>query len=268
MSDRMSASSFLVDELRRARAAAGLSQEDLGKAINYSSSLVSAVENGQRPPTRDYLVGVDRALHTGGLFERLLDNVVSLDRAPVWLRDWIIFEREATLLRWFQPLLVPGLLQTEAYARSVLEWGGLLDPAEVEQRVASRMERQAILAKPRPPTVIAIIDEGVLHRLVGTPAVMADQCAHLLASAVLPNVHLHVVPAAAGAHPGLAGPFILGKGHDFEVAHVDNNLHAQIVDRRAAVDTLIRKWEAIRGEALPRTQTIDRIREVAPTWQM
>jgi transcriptional regulator with XRE-family HTH domain len=263
----MSASGFLVSELRRARAAAGFSQEDLGKAINYSSSLVSAVENGQRPPTREYLAGVDKTLGTGGLFERLLHGLVSIDRAPVWLRDWVIFERGATLIRWFQPLLVPGLLQTEAYARAVLEWGGLLDPTAVEKSLASRMERQDILAKPRPPQFVAIVDEGVLHRLVGSPSIMAEQFERLLKAVEQPHVHIHVVPAAAGAHAGLAGAFILAKSREFEAAHLDNSLRAQVVDRRDEIDTLIAKWEAIRGEALPRTQSIELMKDVARKWQ-
>ena len=86
---------------------------------------------------------MDRVLNTDGLFERILSSLVSLDRAPIWLRDWIIFEQEATLIRRFQPLLVPGLLQTEACARAVLEWGGLLDESDAEKSVVSRMERQA-----------------------------------------------------------------------------------------------------------------------------
>jgi transcriptional regulator with XRE-family HTH domain len=264
---RQSASGFLVGELRQARAAAGLSQEDLGRAINYSSSLVSAVENGQRPPSSDYVVAVDRALSTGGLFERLLSGLVSLDRAPVWLRDWIIFEREATLLRWFEQSLVPGLLQTEAYARAILEGGGLLDPVEIEQRVASRMERQRVLDTPRPPSFIAIIDEGVLRRPVGSAGLMAEQCEHLLRMAERPLVQVHVIPATVGAHAGMAGAFILAKGPDFEAAHLDNPLNAQIVDRRDSIDRLIRRWEAVRGEALPRTLSIELIREVAKTWQ-
>ncbi|XVU26408.1 helix-turn-helix domain-containing protein [Actinoplanes sp. CA-054009] len=265
--DRMSASTFLVAELRRARSAAGLSQDDLGKAINYSSSRVSAVENGQRPPTKDYLAGVDRALDTGGLFERLSSELVSIDHAPVWLRDWVIFEREATLIRWFEPMVVPGLLQTEPYARAVLETGGLLSSGEVERSVASRLERQAILDRPEPPQFVGIIDEAVLRRRVGTPSVMVDQCDHLLTALGRPQVQLHVVPMEAGHHAGLAGPFILAKGRDFEAAHLDNSLQATIVDRRDAVDTLGRKWEAIRGEALPRAQSRELIKDVATKWQ-
>jgi transcriptional regulator with XRE-family HTH domain len=234
----MTASNFLLMELRRARSAAGMSQEDLGKVINYSSSLVSAVENGQRPPTREYVASVDKVLKTAGIFERMLSSLVSLDRAPIWLRDWIIFEQEATLIRWFQPLLVPGLLQTEAYARALLEWGGLLEESTAEKSVLSRMERQQVLGKVRPPQFIALVDEGVLRRLVGDHSIMVEQCERLLKAAELPHVSIHVVPAGAGGHAGLAGPFILAKGSDFEAAHLDNSLQAQVIDRGDAVDTL------------------------------
>lgn len=263
----MTASRFLVQELRQARIAAGLSQEELGRQMKYSGSLISAVETAQRPPGSEYVTAFDRALKTGGLFERLLKDMVSLDRAPVWLRDWIIFEREATLLRWFEPLLVPGLLQTEAYARALLEANGLLDATQIEEVVASRLDRQAILDRPSPPTVIAIIDEGVLHRQVGDAAVMAEQCALLLTRAAQHHVQIHVVPGAVGAYAGMAGPFILAKGDDLEAAHLDNALQAQAVERRDALDRLVRRWEAIRGQALPRGLSMDLIRDVMTTWQ-
>jgi transcriptional regulator with XRE-family HTH domain len=265
--DQVSPSTFLLGELRRARSVAGLSQEDLGKTINYSASLVSAVENGQRPPSRDYLVAVDGALHTGGLFERLLSGLVSIDQAPVWFRDWLIIEREATLIRWFEPLVLPGLLQTEAYARAIVSGAGLLDEAKIEQVVVTRMERQRVLSAPKPPVLIALIDEGVLRRWVGDPMTMAAQCGHLIDRAAEPNIQVHVVPASAGPHAGLAGPFILAKGRDFETAHLDTPWQAQIIDRRDAVDTLIERWETIRGEALPTRQSIDLMEEVAKTWQ-
>jgi transcriptional regulator with XRE-family HTH domain len=263
----MSASQFLLAELRRARSDAGLSQEDLGKAINYSSSLVSAVENGQRPATRDYLVSVDKTLSTGGLFERLLSNLVSAERTPVWFRDWLVVEREATLIRWFEPLNVPGLLQTEAYAHAVFTGSGLLTTGEVDQLVSARMERQAILTKPKPPTLIAIIDETVLRRAVGAATVMAAQCEHLLICADQPNIQINIVPTSAGAYAGLAGALTLAKGRDFETANLDLPWQSQIVDRSDAIDSLIRRWEAIRGDALPRTQSVDLIGEVAKTWQ-
>lgn len=260
----MSASTFLVAELRRARSAAGLSQEDLGRAINYSSSLVSAVENGHRLPTFEYLAGVDRALNTGGLLERLL---VSIEQAPVWFRDWLVVERKATLIRAFQPSLVPGLLQTEDYARAILSWGALTSASEVDRRLESRMARQMILTGSEPTQLIAMLDECVLRRPVGGRAIMAAQCEHLAEQGTKRNIALHIVPLTAGGHCGLAGAFHLAKGRDFEVAHLDDTLQAETVDRPEQVDLVIRKWEAIRGEALPRAQSLEMIREVATNWR-
>jgi transcriptional regulator with XRE-family HTH domain len=264
---QITASTFLVQELRSARIAAGLSQEELGKSINYSGSQVSAVENGQRPPTRAYVAAVDDALEKGGLFERLLGSISVLDQAPIWFRDWVVIEREATLIRWFEQSIVPGLLQTEAYARTILEVGSLHTEAEIERLVAARLDRQSILIQPEPPTLIAIIDENVLHRAIGNASIMAAQCEHLLDCASRSHIQLHVVPGSAGAHPGLDGPFILANGPDFETAHLDSSLQALITDGRRSVDTLVRKWEAIRGEALPRSQTVRMIKEMAAKWQ-
>jgi len=265
--DQVSPSTFLLGELRRARSAAGLSQEDLGKTINYSGSLVSAVENGQRPPTRDYLVAIDGALRTGGLFERLQNGLAGFDQAPVWFRDWLIIEREATLIRWFEPLIIPGILQTKAYAHAIIAGSGMVDSDEIDQRAATRVDRQSLLTGTRPPTLIAIVDEGVLRRRIGNPEVMAEQCRLLLDLGTRPHVQVHVVPRSAGVYAGLGGAFTLAKARDFEAAHLDNPLQAQIAGRSDDIDSLTRRWEAIHGEALPRPLSLDLIKEVVRTWQ-
>ena len=125
---QMTAAAFLVAELRRARARRGWSQDELAKAVNYSASMVSAVELGQQQPTAKYLELVDRALDTGGLFGRMSTELVSLDRAQLWLRGGQAISRRRGRFDGIEPLHVPGLLQTEAYARAVFEAGGLLDP--------------------------------------------------------------------------------------------------------------------------------------------
>ncbi|SCL33704.1 Helix-turn-helix domain-containing protein [Micromonospora pallida] len=265
-SGRVTTLEFLGGELRRARKESGLSQEDLAQRINYSSSLVGMVEIGHRTPSQDFIARVDAELAAGGLFERML-NLVRADAAPPWFREWISVEKEATLIRWFEPCLIPGLFQTEAYARAVLRGGGLLRESEVEQRVAARMERQTILSKERSPEVVVVVDEAVLRRRVGEAAVMAEQFEHLLRVIELPHVDLHVVPAEIGMHPGLAGPFILAKMPDGgEVLHLDTPLRAQITDRPEDVDSLQRRWESLRGEALPRRASRELVQEVAKSW--
>lgn len=177
--EQKTAAGFLIGELRRARTGRGMSQEDLGKAINYSGSLVSAVELGQQRPSPDFLTRVDKALDTGGIFGRMLEDLVSHDPTQPWLRPWLAVEREATALRQYEPLHVPGLFQTEAYARAVFASGELLDAQEVEKRVAARMERQAIFTRRNPPHIVAIVDESVLRRAVGERSVMREQLLYL-----------------------------------------------------------------------------------------
>ncbi|MDG4798044.1 DUF5753 domain-containing protein [Micromonospora sp. WMMD1082] len=188
-------------------------------------------------------------------------------REPVWFRPWVDIEREAATLRAFQLAWVPGLLQTEAYARATLA-GGVLTADAVEDLVAARLARQAILHRERGPLLVAVLDEGVLRRRVGDDrALMAGQLAHLLACAELPSLQLHVVPADAPSYPGLDGPFTIADMPDnSRVAHVDSPAQAQILDQASDLVTLERRWERIRGEALPRRRSLDLLREAAASW--
>ncbi|MFF0155551.1 DUF5753 domain-containing protein [Micromonospora sp. NPDC005203] len=125
---------------------------------------------GSRPPTGDYAIAIDRALKTGGIFGRLLDRLADLDAAPLWLREWITFEQQARTLRWCEVAWVPGLLQTEAYARAVFASDGRVSAEEVETRVAGRLARQQILTSDDPPHLVAVLDDAVLRRPVGVPS--------------------------------------------------------------------------------------------------
>jgi transcriptional regulator with XRE-family HTH domain len=261
------ATEYVLEELRLARTSRGLSQDEFGKLINYSGSHVSSVETGQRPPTEPYMVAIDEAFKTGGTYARMLDKLAKLDATPVWLREWIEFERAAIVLRWFEPAYVPGLLQTEAYTRATLA-GGRFAAEEVERHVASRMQRQAILSRETPPQLVAVIDEAVIRRpVVDRPGLMLEQVERLATLAELEHVQVHVVPAATGMYSGLAGQFIIADLPDHSRAgYADNQLDAQIVDGAASVASLARTWEIVRNEALPRRQSLELIKEVAKTW--
>ncbi|MEU7753577.1 Scr1 family TA system antitoxin-like transcriptional regulator [Micromonospora sp. NPDC049171] len=184
-----------------------------------------------------------------------------------WFRQWAELEQDATGIRWYEPLLVPGLLQTEGYARAVLGTGGLLPPSEVDLIVAGRLERQAVLGRAAPPQLVTVIDEVVLRRLVGDRAVMSGQLAHLAAVAEWEHVQVRVIPAENPWHTGLAGPFVLGRLPDgTELAYLDNQLRGQVVTDPVDIANLGRRWESVAGEALPQRQSIELIREVATTW--
>ncbi|MET8092987.1 helix-turn-helix transcriptional regulator [Micromonospora sp. NPDC005220] len=259
---------FLLRELRRQRIAAGLSQGALGGRINYSDTHVSGVETGTRPVKEDYLQKIDETLDTGGFFVGMWRDLVRDGIAPIWLREWIEIERDAVALRWYEPAFVPGLLQTESYARAVLRTGGLLRADVVEERVQSRMERQSVLTRDSPPRFYAVIDDAVLRRTVGNDReMMREQLEHIVACAERPHVHIHVVQAGEELYPGLAGAFIIAEMPDaVRYAHLDHQVRAQIVDRPDDIATVQAAWDAVRGEQLPRRQSLDVIKEAVKTW--
>src|ERR1039457_3531010 len=154
-----SAASLFLEELRRARASAGLSQEQLASKISYSPSLVSLVDTGRRVPTRDFAARCDEALAAEGRFTRIW-TLVSREATPSWFREWVEIEREAVSLRSWEPLVFLGLLQTPEYAREVL---GKARPGDsdtdVDKLVNARMERQQILGRENPPALLAVIGE-------------------------------------------------------------------------------------------------------------
>ena len=142
---------FFGAEVRRWRTSAGLSQEQLGQRIGYSAALVGKVETGDRTPSLDFAEGCDRALPTAdGLFGRLYELARHWDGGyPSWFAEWVEAERRAITLRTWQPLLVPGLLQTPDYARALfLAWHVADSDDQVDQLVDARIERQAIFRRP------------------------------------------------------------------------------------------------------------------------
>ncbi|WP_323374053.1 helix-turn-helix domain-containing protein [Plantactinospora alkalitolerans] len=258
---------FLLRELRRRRVAAGLTQAALGERIHFSDTHVSAVETGTKPLKGDYVKAVDDALGAGGALVEMWEDLVRDGSAPVWFRDWLEIERRAVMLRWFETTYVPGLLQTEAYARATLA-GERLTPAEVDQFVAARLERQSILTRERPPLIAAVIDEAVIVRgAEEARPMMAEQVARIVGCAQLPNVQLQVVSTGVGMYPGYGGPFTLAELPDNRrVGHADNQLAARIVDGPDDVATLVGRWERIRGYALPVDQSLELIKKVATSW--
>ncbi|MEW2431487.1 DUF5753 domain-containing protein [Micromonospora sp. NPDC047644] len=188
-------------------------------------------------------------------------------REPQWLREWVDWEREALAIRWFEHTWVPGLLQTEAYARATLA-GEALTPDEVGDVVASRIDRQAILRRERPPLLVAVVHELVLYQSAyGDRPLMREQVAHLAQCAALPAVQVLVVPRDVGMYPGLGGGFIVAELPDgSQVAHIDSQVRAQILNGAADVATLNHRWERIRSEALSRQQSLDLIRKAAGSW--
>jgi transcriptional regulator with XRE-family HTH domain len=246
-----------INELRHARAAAGLSQEQLAEAMNFSPSLVSKVESGDRPPSREFAARCDDVLDRDGLFGRLRSHLLE-SAAPRWLRDWIDVESDATSIRAYHPNLVIGLLQTPDYARTLISADPRATPEEIDRRVTLRMERQAILDR---AGLVAVLDEAALRRPVAPPGVMYEQLMSLLER----PVELQVIEL--GAHVGVNGPLMIATTDGVEVAYIEGQLGGSVIERRGDLAEIVRTWETIRGEALNRRRSRDLIKDVAEQWK-
>ncbi|MFI0417235.1 helix-turn-helix domain-containing protein [Spongiactinospora sp. 9N601] len=206
-------------EMRRLRDAAGMTIQQAADELEWSTSKISRLENGL---TRRPDVHVIRVLCAAYRVEdeQVVNGLVTLAREarhPAWwtvYRDvfrgpYVGLEAEAAAISSYQLGLIPGLLQTPDYARAITRAASVRDPAEVERRVAARMERQRILEKDDPTRLWAVIDEAALLRTVHLPQVHERQLRRLIDTSPLSHVKLQVLPMSAGPHAGLAGQFVI-----------------------------------------------------------
>ncbi|NKZ06839.1 helix-turn-helix domain-containing protein [Actinomadura latina] len=196
-------------ELRYYREQVGYTQDRFAQMIYVSSSLIAMVETGKRTPKPSFIKDCDQALDTGGALARLWKRLIESSYLE-WFRPVVEIESDAVAMIKYEAQAVPGLLQTEEYARALLRTGpARASDAKIEQHVAARMNRQHVLTKDAPPLLWAIMDENVLRRPVGGTKVMCNQFAWLVEAAKSPDVILQVLPFAAGAHAGINGSMTL-----------------------------------------------------------
>jgi transcriptional regulator with XRE-family HTH domain len=259
----MSASEYLIADLRRVRELVGLTQEAWGERIHFSAKHVGAIERGERPALPDYLEAVDRAF--GTTFVKFYREFVTGEWAPVWYRPFVEHESRATLIRHYQPLLIPGLLQTEAYARAVI--GTTRSGSVLEDAVSGRLTRQEVVTREaNPARLVVVLDEGVLYRPIGGTAVMREQLLALVEAVRRPNVSVFIVPAHVGAYAGLDGPVALASGHRSIVGFVDGHPAGGVVESVDGVEDLERRWEAVREYAQPQDASLELITKAADSW--
>jgi DNA-binding XRE family transcriptional regulator len=256
---------FFGAELRRWRTAAGLSQEQLGDRLSYSAALVGKIETGDRAPSLDFAQGCDRALpDAGGLFARLYEFARQWGGGhPPWFSGWLEAERRATSLRWWEPLLIPGLLQTEDYARAIL--GANPDTDEdIDSHVVARMERQAVLERDKPPALWVALDEFVLHRCVGSPAVMREQLTHLAEMALRSRITVQIVPSRIGVHAGLMGAFIIASFEGAsDIVYLETSSGGRTVEQSRVIEQVTLRFDTLRSVALPKDDSRSLILKVA-----
>jgi transcriptional regulator with XRE-family HTH domain len=262
----------LSSRLRRLRETCGLSREDVAEQTGINPATLYRIETARvRPQGRTLaalltLYGVDDAERAS------LVRVLKDARQRGWLQAYeselpeeysayIEFEDEARSVWNYESLFVPGLLQTEPYARAVI--AGVLPTMNrdgIERLVNVRMERQAVLTRERPLQLWAICDEAALHRVVGGAKVMREQLVHLAEAAELPHVTLQLIPFEAGAHPGMPGPFVvMDFANDPNVVYIDSMAGDLFLEEEPEIRRYSAMFEHLRAIALSPTASAELI---------
>jgi hypothetical protein len=211
---------------------------------------------GVTGPERKRLIGMAERVKDTGWWE-------VIGGLPAESRTLIRLEAEATSIVNWQPLLVPGLLQTPDYVRALMRGGGVPE-ADAQGRVAARLGRQAILTRDEPPELEVLLDEMVLRRVLGGHRVMARQLRHLIEAAERPNVTLRVVPFGVGAHTGLDGPIVLlAFARNRPVVHLEHKLSGLFLDEPKQVGFFRREADRLAEVALSPAESVDLVARVA-----
>ncbi|MFF0577614.1 helix-turn-helix domain-containing protein [Streptosporangium saharense] len=268
----MTARETFSTELVRCRSEARLTQEVLAGRLHLDRSFVSHVERGKKPPTRVLAEGLDRVfkLSEEGRFVGLYEHMLREDGSLSWFMKWLDVERRAAMLQSWDPMLVPGLLQTPAYAQSVIGSNPLVDSEQVKERVLSRTQRRAILQRAplaRVPRVGLLFDEGVLHRPIGGPAVLVEQLRFLLEMATHPRLTIQITPMLLESAAGMMGAFALARLPDgLDVVTVDALFGGRTSVEADEVAEAKMWYEAIRVDAYPQGKSIRLIEDAIGTW--
>lgn len=249
-----------ADALQRGRATIGRI-EDGDERVRFRDIDVKAMLDLYQAPQEDGELLLALTAETRNGRKKSWWHDYTETALPDWFELYVLLEDNAQTIRQYEPELIPGLLQTRAYAEHVMSTpGGYLDEGEVQRRVNVRLERQSLLTRPRAPYLDVILNEAVLHRLVGGAAVMAEQLGHLLEVTQRTNAAVRILPWSAGVHGGMAASafaildFPTGP-HSSEqmeppLAYVDTLTGAMYLNKHGEVSAYRLVWDDLGKRAL------------------
>jgi transcriptional regulator with XRE-family HTH domain len=261
----------LGQELRRLREASGSTIDQVAERLACSASKISRIETGQSGISPREVRDIVAAYGVDGARAEVLVEMAREAKQRGWWQlygqvltgAYVGLEAAAAEIRSYEPLVVPGLLQTEDYTRAMVLAARPELPGElVEQRIRVRMKRQSLLSQDDPLTLSVILDEAVLRRPVGGPDVMRRQLERLRAAAELPNVTLQVLPFAAGAHGGMDGAFtmlLFDEPANQDLVFAANGAGGLFLEKEDELHTYADIFAQLRDTALRPRQSVDLI---------
>ncbi|MFF1709093.1 Scr1 family TA system antitoxin-like transcriptional regulator [Streptomyces sp. NPDC058268] len=249
---RQAAWEFFGAELKRRREDAGLTQVGLGERVFVSGGYIGLFEQAIRKPQLDVAQRLDEVLHTDGIFERMCRKLIKDQPYTEYFAHVVELERLATKLCEFEPVLIPGLLQTREYTRALCVASNPLASDEyLEELIRARMDRAELLNDATRPVYWAIVHEAALRVLVGGPATMAAQLAHLAAMAEERKVLVQVIEFAAGAHPRMGKMMKLMEFEDAPpTVYTEGVASGNLLDEPAVVARVKASYDLLRAVAL------------------
>lgn len=265
---------LLGAQLRRLREAKRISLEEAGNVIRASHSKISRLETG-RVGFKDRDVADLLTLY-GVVDEKEREAMRTLasranspgwwhdysDVLPNWFEAYIGLEEAASQIRAYEVQFVPGLLQTEDYARAVTMLA-YSNPREINRRVNLRLARQAVLTRDNPPSLWAVLDEAVLRRPIGGANAMRTQLKHLIEMSQRPNVTIQIVPFKAGGHAAAGGPFSVLRFAEYDlpdIVYLEQLSSALYLDKQDVVDSYLAVMERLCIEAATPASSVKTLR--------
>lgn len=252
-----------ASQLRSWRLRMGWTQVEIGGKLGYSASLISGIETLDKAPTADFAARCDDVFSTPGTFAKL-QELAAREAYPAFFAPVIPLEREAVRIHGWETGAVPVLLQTEDYARALLTSGRPKDGrGEIDRLVAARMARQAIAGGENGPLLWYVLDESVLRRFVGGPAVMRQQLDRLLDAADTPGIVIQALPFTADNQAGADGSISVYEFADSpSVCYTGCYGGGRIVEEREEVADLMTVINLVRASALSSRDSREPIRQI------
>jgi transcriptional regulator with XRE-family HTH domain len=267
----------LGGQLHKLRESRGITAEQAAESIRGSHSKISRMEHGRvgfkerdvadlltlygvtDTEERAALLNLAREANTPGWWHAYSDIL------PAWAQPYVGLEAAASVIRTYQIQIIPGLLQTEGYARALIRQGSAATEDEIARRGELRASRQEILRRPDAPQLWAVVDEGALRRPVGSRQIVREQLQYLIEVADHPAVTLQIMPFAAGAHSAMGGPFTILRFAEpdlADVVYIEQLTTALYLEKPVEVDSYLEVMEQLCLQAEPVVNTAKLLHEI------